>query len=74
MKFRFVKFINRLNISDTTHVTVVNILLYKTQLKHHCFCHCCWLCNEFGCYTMLVSSLRKCSQLKNIQRPQKIHS
>jgi len=34
MKTRFVKDLNRLNISDISHVTVVDILLYKShQLK-----------------------------------------
>jgi len=30
MKLRFVKVLNRLNISDILHVSAVNILLYKS--------------------------------------------
>jgi len=71
MKSRFVKDLNRLNISDIPHQTAVNTLLYKSpQLKPSLLLPFCWFWNELGCYTMSVHSLMKCRQVKIIQRQQ----
>jgi len=75
MKSRFVKDLNRLNISDTPHVTVHNTLLYKSpQIKPSLRLPFCWFCNELNCYTMSVPSSMKWRQFTNTQRPQTIHS
>jgi len=67
MKSRFVKDINRLNISDIPQLTAVNILLYKSpQLKPSFLLPFCWFYNGLSCYTMSVPSLMECRQVKNI--------